>query len=62
MENGIFQIYGDQEFDQIVVTDATGRIVTEQWEAIIDLSNKPTGLYLIRIQSEDRMYQVRIYR
>ena len=62
MENGIFQIYGDQEFDQIVVTDATGRIVTEQREAHIDLSNKPTGLYLIRIQSEDRMYQVRIYR
>ena len=62
MENGIFQIYGDQEFDQIVVTDATGRIVTEQREAHIDVSNKPTGLYLIRIQSEDRMYQVRIYR
>lgn len=62
MENGIFQIFGDQEFDQIVVTDATGRIVTEQREAHIDLSNKPTGLYLIRIQSEDRMYQVRIYR
>lgn len=62
MENGIFQIYGDQEFDQIVVTDATGRIVTEQREAHIDLSNKPIGLYLIRIQSEDRMYQVRIYR
>ena len=62
ISDGVFEVLGTNEIDLITVLDASGRIVSESSNSIVDLSNEPKGLYLINIQFENKIQRIRVLR
>ena len=54
--SGIFQIESNQEINQIEVFNITGQVILSFNSNTIDLSNQPSGIYLIEIKTTDAVF------
>jgi hypothetical protein len=61
--NGVFKIVGSTNFDVINVYNTSGqKVLTEYNNSVIDLTNKPKGLYLMDILIGGDMKKVKVYK